>query len=88
MIKTSIILFQIRCCDVSPDGKMVVTGGRDKHIRLWYAFEGRQICNVNMYEDVYALKFALNGLAILALIHKFGVRRLAMFRITGDAFTT
>ena len=63
---------------------MVLTGGRDKTICLWGARQGRAICEVNMHEDVDDVMCALNGHAIIALVHKKGDSRLAMLRLCGE----
>lgn len=76
--------FQIRCCDVSPDDRLVVTGGRDKALRLFRICDGQMLCSVNMYEDIFDVAFALDGRMVVALIHLFGERRLAIFAVHGD----
>ncbi len=47
---------------VSPDGKVIATGGADRHIRLWRRDTGRRLADVEAHQDtVRALHFYLSG---------------------------
>ena len=47
---------------VSPDGKVIATGGADHHVRLWRRDTGRKLADVEAHQDtVRALRFYLAG---------------------------
>ena len=47
---------------ISPDGKIIATGGADRHIRLWRRDTGRRLADVEAHQDsVRALRFFMAG---------------------------
>ena len=76
-----VIDLQLRCGDVTADGTLVTTGGRDKVIRVFDVETSESICLVDLYEDVYELAFARDAQIVVALMHKSGERRLAVFSV-------
>ncbi|HVK08016.1 MAG TPA: hypothetical protein VM597_04475 [Gemmataceae bacterium] len=56
----------VRALVVSPDGKTVATAGRDHHLRLWAAADGKPTVSIDCSEDVFALAFHPDGRSIVS----------------------
>ena len=49
-------LTQVWCCAISKDGELVVSGSRDRTIRLWRVLNGSLVCTFNCNVDVFQVK--------------------------------
>ncbi len=74
----------ITTLDFSPDGKLIVSGSRDKSVKMWNVLTGELIANNNtdFNQGIYQVKFAPDGTQIgvvsWELLPQYGVNGFAV----------
>jgi len=79
---------QVWCCTVSNDGELVVSGSRDRTIRLWRVRDGVQVAAVNAGVDVFGVLLSNDQRTIVALADRLGARKLVMLRVVRSKMRT
>jgi hypothetical protein len=74
-------VFQVWCCALSHDDEFIVSGSRDRTIRLWRLKDGAPICLFNCGMDIFSIKISENKKTIVALGDKDKSRKLIMLQI-------
>jgi hypothetical protein len=72
---------QVWCCAISPDNEIVVSGSRDRTIRLWRLKTGTEICSFNAGVDIFHVTMSRDKATIVALGDKTGARKLIMLQV-------
>ena len=72
---------QVWCCTLSNDGELVVSGSRDRTIRLWRVSDGTQAAAINAGVDVFRVLLSNDQRTIVALADRLGARKLVMLRV-------
>jgi len=72
---------QVWCCTLSNDGELVVSGSRDKTIRLWRMRDGIQAAAIDAGVDVFRVVLSSDQRTIVALADRLGARKLVMLRV-------
>jgi WD40 repeat protein len=68
---------QVLCLAISPDGKMVASGGGDNRVRLWERATGKELACLRGQDIVSSVTFAQNGSSLIAGSRDGTVRRWA-----------
>ena len=79
---------QVWCCTLSNDGELVVSGSRDRTIRLWRVHDGIQEAAINTSVDVFRVLLSNDQCTIVALADRLGARKLVMLRVVRNKVTT
>lgn len=72
---------QVWCCTLSNDSELVVTGSRDRTIRLWRVRDGSQAAAIGAGVDVFRVVLSNDQRTIVALADRLGARKLVMLRV-------
>ena len=76
-----VYMFQVWCCAISPDNEIVVSGSRDRTVRLWRLKSGTEICSFNAGVDVFHVAMSRDKSTIVGLGDKTGARKLIMLQV-------
>ena len=79
---------QVWCCTLSNDGEVVVSGSRDRTIRLWRASDGSEAAAVSAGVDVFRVLLSDDQRTIVALADRRGARKLIMLRVVRTKLRT
>jgi len=76
------------CCTLSNDCELVVSGSRDRTIRLWRVRDGIQAAAINAGVDVFRVLLSNDQRTIVALADRLGARKLVMLRVLRSKMRT
>jgi WD40 repeat protein len=68
-------------CAISKDGELVVSGSRDRTIRLWRVVNGSLVCTFNCNVDVFQVQMTSDKRTIVALGDRDVSRMLIMLKV-------
>jgi len=66
---------------MSNDGELVVSGSRDRTIRLWRLSDGTQAAAISASWDVFRVVLSNDQRTVVALADRLGARKLLMLRV-------
>jgi len=72
---------QVWCCTLSNDGELVVSGSRDRTIRLWRVGDGTQAAAIDAGADVFRVLVSDDRRTVVALADRLRARKLVMLRV-------
>jgi len=72
---------QVWCSAVSNDGELLVSGSRDRTVRLWRVGDGTQAAVISVGVDVFRVLLSTDQRTVVALADRHGARKLMMLRI-------
>jgi len=72
---------EVWCCAISKDGELVVSGSRDRTIRLWRVVNGSLVCTFNCNVDVFQVQMTSDKRTIVALGDRDVSRMLIMLKV-------
>jgi len=72
---------QVWCCSLSSDGELLVSGSRDRSIRLWRVSDGTQAAAISTGVDVFRVLLSSDQRTIVALADRLRAHKLVMLRV-------